>query len=161
MGHEGRGAGHVFDRAKRGRVRGRRVPLWVRVFGGPLPDGVPDRHARLAAAAQVLEASVPLAELLGVAIGVETRRILLAQVKDARRDTGQPDGWQLVLHGQGEVPVREMVELLHDDGYDGWISVEWEKRWHPEIEEPEVALPQHLAVLKTWPTWLTGVEAGA
>jgi sugar phosphate isomerase/epimerase len=35
-------------------------------------------------------------------------------------------------------------------GYQGWVSVEWEKRWHPEIAEPEVALPQHLAVLGTW-----------
>jgi hypothetical protein len=28
--------------------------------------------------------------------------------------------------------------------------VEWEKRWHPEIEEPELALPQHLARLRAW-----------
>jgi hypothetical protein len=31
-----------------------------------------------------------------------------------------------------------------------WISVEWEKRWHPEIEDPEVALPQHLDLLTAW-----------
>jgi sugar phosphate isomerase/epimerase len=76
------------------------------------------------------------------------RRILLAQVKDARR---RPDGgWELVLLGEGEVPVREMLRLLAAGGYRGWISVEWEKRWHPEIEEPEVALPQHLKVLAEW-----------
>jgi len=176
----------------------------VRVFGGALPDGDPDRQARLTAAARVLEASVPLAEQLGVAIGVEThdsfsassvvaellamvpsgavgavwdshhpyrmgqrppevwsdigRRTLLAQVKDARRDAARTDGWQLVLLGQGEVPVREMLGLLGGDGYEGWISVEWEKRWHPEIEEPEVALPQHLSVLTAW---LTELDARA
>ncbi len=176
----------------------------VRVFGGGLPGGGPERQARLASAARVLEASVPLAERLGVAIGVEThdsfsassvvaellamvpsavvgavwdshhpyrmgqqpadvwsdlgRRTLLAQVKDARRDATRTDGWQLVLLGQGEVPVREMLELLGGDGYEGWISVEWEKRWHPEIEEPEVALPQHLSVLRTW---FTELGAGA
>jgi peptide/nickel transport system substrate-binding protein len=76
------------------------------------------------------------------------RRILLAQVKDARRT---PDGdWKLVLLGEGEVPVREMLGLLAADGYQGWISVEWEKRWHPEIAEPEVALPQHLSMLAEW-----------
>jgi sugar phosphate isomerase/epimerase len=75
-------------------------------------------------------------------------RILLAQVKDARRD---PDGrWRLVLLGEGEVPVRDMLGLLAAAGYPHWISVEWEKRWHPEIEEPEVALPQHLDVLTRW-----------
>jgi sugar phosphate isomerase/epimerase len=76
------------------------------------------------------------------------RRILLTQIKDARRE---PDGgWRLVLLGEGEVPVRPMLGLLAAGGYQGWISVEWEKRWHPEIEAPEVALPQHLAMLAEW-----------
>jgi sugar phosphate isomerase/epimerase len=75
-------------------------------------------------------------------------RVLLAQVKDARR---KADGdWQLVLLGEGEVPVREMLRLLADGGYRNWTSVEWEKRWHPEIEAPEIALPQHLRVLAEW-----------
>jgi sugar phosphate isomerase/epimerase len=77
-------------------------------------------------------------------------RLLLAQVKDARRDPGREDGWQLVLLGQGEVGVRDMLGQLSAGGYQGWISVEWEKRWHPEIEDPLVALPQHLALLTEW-----------
>lgn len=81
------------------------------------------------------------------------RRLLLAQVKDARRAPGNdPDAWQLTLLGQGEVPVREMLQLLVEGGYQGWISVEWEKRWHPEIEDPELALPQHLELLNAWLT---------
>ena len=77
-------------------------------------------------------------------------RLMLAQVKDARRAPERTDGWQLVLLGDGEVPVREMLAVLAAGGYEGWISVEWEKRWHREIEEPEVALPQHLRLLHTW-----------
>jgi fatty-acyl-CoA synthase len=77
-------------------------------------------------------------------------RLLLAQVKDARRAPERADGWQLVLLGEGEVPVREMLAVLAAGGYQGWISVEWEKRWHGEIEAPEVALPEHLALLSTW-----------
>jgi len=75
-------------------------------------------------------------------------RVLLAQVKDARR-TADGD-WRLVLLGAGEVPVAEMLGLLLAAGYPHWISVEWEKRWHPEIEDPEVALPQHLDLLTRW-----------
>jgi len=56
----------------------------------------------------------------------------------------------LVLLGEGEVPVRQILALLAAGGYPHWISVEWEKRWHPEIEGPEVALPQYLSVLATW-----------
>jgi sugar phosphate isomerase/epimerase len=87
-------------------------------------------------------------------------RILLAQVKDARRiqagqgsqrgEKARADEWELVLLGEGEVPVRQMLGLLAAGGYRNWISVEWEKRWHPEIAEPEVALPQHLALLTRW-----------
>ena len=76
------------------------------------------------------------------------RRILLAQVKDARR--GDDGDWQLVLLGEGEVPVRQMLGLLAAGGYRNWVSVEWEKRWHPEIEPPEVALPQYRRVLAEW-----------
>jgi sugar phosphate isomerase/epimerase len=77
-------------------------------------------------------------------------RTMLAQVKDARRAPERDDGWQLVLLGEGEVPVREILTLLTGGGYQGWVSVEWEKRWHPEIEPPEVALPQHLGRLESW-----------
>jgi sugar phosphate isomerase/epimerase len=166
----------------------------VRVFGGALAADRAERQEQLRAAAGVLEASVPLARRLGVAIGVEThddfsassvvasllamadpewvgavwdshhpyrvgesaadvyanlgRRILLAQVKDARRRPG--GDWELVLLGEGEVPVKAMLGLLAAGGYQGWISVEWEKRWHPEIAEPQIALPQHLRVLAEW-----------
>ena len=76
------------------------------------------------------------------------RRILLAQVKDARQ--GLHGDWELVLLGEGEVPVRPMLGLLAAGGYRNWVSVEWEKRWHPEIAEPEVALPQYRRVLAEW-----------
>jgi sugar phosphate isomerase/epimerase len=171
------------------------APL-IRVFGGPLAAEDPARRTQLASAARVLQAAVPAAERLGVAVGVETHdafsksstlaelldlapsswigavwdshhphrmgegpgdvyaniggRVLLAQVKDARRAPEREDGWQLVLLGHGDVPVREMLALLWDGGYQGWTSAEWEKRWHPEIEEPEVALPQHHRLLDSW-----------
>ena len=51
---------------------------------------------------------------------------------------------------EGEVPVRDMPALLSDGDYRGWVSVEWEERWHPEIAEPGLALPRHLEVLETW-----------
>jgi sugar phosphate isomerase/epimerase len=76
-------------------------------------------------------------------------RVALAQVKDAIRDESESGGWRLVLLGEGEVPVEAVARLSRQLGLD-WISVEWEKKWHPSIEPPEVALPQHLAVLRSW-----------
>ncbi|HUE75819.1 MAG TPA: sugar phosphate isomerase/epimerase family protein [Chloroflexota bacterium] len=76
-------------------------------------------------------------------------RLVHVHVKDARRNGG---GWDLVLLGEGEVPVDEVVNLLRREGYPGFISVEWEKKWHPEIPTPEVALPQHLDKLRSYLT---------
>jgi len=74
-------------------------------------------------------------------------RILHVHVKDARR---AGDGWDLVLLGEGEVPVADSLKALRRRGYDRWVAVEWEKKWHPEIPEPEVALPQHAELLRAW-----------
>lgn len=74
-------------------------------------------------------------------------RLLHLHIKDARR---KGDGWDLVLLGEGEVACHEIVSLVRSAGWDGWLAAEWEKKWHPEIAEPEVALPQHLALLRDW-----------
>jgi len=79
------------------------------------------------------------------------QRVAHAHVKDARRDSSESSGWKLVLVGEGEVQVKEQLQSLYDNGYNGFVSVEWEKRWHPDIEDPEIALPQHIQ-------WLREVE---
>jgi sugar phosphate isomerase/epimerase len=48
-------------------------------------------------------------------------------------------GRKYVLTGRGEVPVKQQIEALARTGYKGYYSLEWEKRWHPELDEPEVA----------------------
>jgi sugar phosphate isomerase/epimerase len=52
-----------------------------------------------------------------------------------------------VLTGRGEVPVKKQVQLLAATGYKGSFSFEWEKVWHPEIEEPEVAIADYAKVV--------------
>jgi fatty-acyl-CoA synthase len=74
-------------------------------------------------------------------------RLAHVHIKDARR-TPDGSGWDLVLLGEGEVPVRRILALLQDAGYSGYVSVEWEKKWHPDLAEPEVAIPQHIAWLR-------------
>jgi sugar phosphate isomerase/epimerase len=48
-----------------------------------------------------------------------------------------------VLTGTGDVPVSTQVQVLARAGYKGYYCFEWEKKWHPEIEEPEVAFPHY------------------
>ncbi len=52
-----------------------------------------------------------------------------------------------VLPGRGELPLAEQVGVLARAGYRGYYAFEWEKRWHPEIEAPEVAFPEYARVI--------------
>jgi sugar phosphate isomerase/epimerase len=52
-----------------------------------------------------------------------------------------------VLTGTGEVPVKDQVKVLAGSGYKGFYCFEWEKKWHPEIEEPEVSFPHYAKVM--------------
>lgn len=72
-------------------------------------------------------------------------------LKDGRR-TG--DDWRYVFLGDGEVPIVDILRKLDQVGYTGYISVEWEKKWHPDIEPAEVALPQYLRVFNSYVTTL-------
>jgi sugar phosphate isomerase/epimerase len=74
-------------------------------------------------------------------------RVVNVHLKDARRTA---EGWQLVLLGEGDILVEEGLRTLQATGYEGCISVEWEKKWHPEIAEPEIAFPQYMRVIRTY-----------
>jgi sugar phosphate isomerase/epimerase len=52
-----------------------------------------------------------------------------------------------VLTGRGTVPVKRQVEELTKIAYRGYYSFEWEKVWHPEIEEPEIAIADYARVV--------------
>lgn len=56
---------------------------------------------------------------------------------------------QYTLLGQGESPVFEGIDALIKGDYNGYFSFEWEKLWHPEIAEPEIALADYPKTMKT------------
>jgi len=72
-------------------------------------------------------------------------RIFYTHVKDG---TGHEKQWRLTNVGTGDVPLRRALQLLHEQNYMGALNVEWEYAWHPELEPPEVALPQALEYLR-------------
>ena len=51
------------------------------------------------------------------------------------------DGWKYVLTGEGIFPLLELKATLEDLQYDRFLSFEWEKKWHPEIADADIALP--------------------
>jgi sugar phosphate isomerase/epimerase len=75
------------------------------------------------------------------ALGPFVRHVHL---KDVRRPPAGKVPWPPALPGRGDFPAERVLSALREAGYEGWVSFEWEKRWHSEIEEPEVALPHFL-----------------
>ncbi|MEV7969461.1 sugar phosphate isomerase/epimerase family protein [Sphaerisporangium sp. NPDC088356] len=57
------------------------------------------------------------------------------QVKDRSRDDPTP-----VPLGDGTLPLRPVLTTLRDAGYGGWVSLEWEHKWHPAPTPLEDAL---------------------
>lgn len=81
-----------------------------------------------------------------------TYETLSAYVRHTHLKDSRPegDGVRYVLTGAGTVPVRDAVALLARGGYKGYYGFEWEKGWHPEIEEPEVAFPHYVDVMRRY-----------
>jgi sugar phosphate isomerase/epimerase len=61
-------------------------------------------------------------------------------LRDAKPVSGS-EHWLPVLAGRGRVSFADAVVAIRNLNYDGYVSFEWEKYWHPEIEEPDIALP--------------------
>ena len=67
---------------------------------------------------------------------------LLPLVKHIHIKDISNDG-RLCLPGDGVLRLVEFVDMLEDMGYKGIYSLEWEKRWNPELDEPEAALRRY------------------
>jgi len=74
------------------------------------------------------------------------RFVRYVHVKDSKLNEDASHTY--TLPGQGDVPIDRMIELLAAGGYDGWLVVEWEKLWRPQLAEPDVALPAYAQYLR-------------
>jgi sugar phosphate isomerase/epimerase len=75
--------------------------------------------------------------------------------KDSVRvpDPNRPEGRSIPkLIGEGELPVEEFWRVLRDNRYDGWVTLESEKRWHADGPEPEESIPQFARWTRTQST---------
>jgi len=92
--------------------------------------------------------------VVGKEAPADTLRRLGRYVHHIHLKDSKPQGRDVryVLTGSGTVPVREIVRLLVRRRYRGYFCFEWEKVWHPEIEEPEVAFPHFAKVIREYLT---------
>ena len=46
------------------------------------------------------------------------------------------------IMGTGDIPVKEMIAALDTINYTGYISLEWVKRWAPDLSDAGIVIPQ-------------------
>jgi sugar phosphate isomerase/epimerase len=90
--------------------------------------------------------------VLGKEAPAESWKALRPYIRHTHLKDSRPEGSErrYVLTGSGDVPVKEAVTLLAEAKYEGYYCFEWEKKWHPTIEEPEVALPHYAKLVSGW-----------
>jgi sugar phosphate isomerase/epimerase len=84
-----------------------------------------------------------------VALPLQAEHIVAVDVKDI--DFGGPNrGKRCRPLGEGIVPWPEIVPALLATGYSGLLSIEYERKWHPEdLPEARIGLPREIAYLRS------------
>jgi len=60
---------------------------------------------------------------------------------------GKGEDRKYVLTGTGNVPIERQIKALQSIGYKGFYCFEWEKVWHPDLADPEVAIADFARVV--------------
>ena len=72
------------------------------------------------------------------------RYVRYVHIKDSVMKNGKVSYRML---GYGDVPVLDMLKQLHALGYDGYVSLEWVKRWNPDLQEPGVVFSHYVSYM--------------
>jgi len=57
---------------------------------------------------------------------------------------------QLCFLGAGDVPIAQVVQMLKARDFGGYLVVEWEKAWHPDLPDADLAMVQHIRKLREY-----------
>src|SRR5215213_9869551 len=104
------------------------------------------QHPSIACCWDVFNAAL-IGESPYFSVPVLNSKIAYTQVKDAT--LGQLGATYCKL-GEGDVPVEKFITRLMGVGYNGYVTVEWEKAWLPGLAEPEEILPDAIQKLRKW-----------
>lgn len=84
-----------------------------------------------------------------VALPLQVEHIIAVDVKDI--DFAGPSGAKRCRPlGEGIVPWSEIIPALLATGYNGMLSLEYERKWHPEdLPDERIGLPREIAYLRS------------
>ena len=64
----------------------------------------------------------------------------------------QGEQWDLVPLGEGNIPIRDILQKVDSMGFDGYVAFEWERGNYAHMADPEVALPAAMATIRAFTT---------
>ena len=65
-------------------------------------------------------------------------------LKDSKKKDGEIE---YCLVGEGELPISETIMALSSVNYDGYISLEWDPEWMPDVDSANVILTHYAAYM--------------
>jgi len=54
------------------------------------------------------------------------------------------------MMGEGDLPIYRMLDCLRESDYDGFVSLEWVKRWMPDLTDAGIVFPHFAHFVKTY-----------
>lgn len=51
------------------------------------------------------------------------------------------------MMGYGDVPIFDALRILHRAGYQGYVTLEWTKRWNKELQEPGIVFYHYVSYM--------------
>ncbi len=52
------------------------------------------------------------------------------------------------MMGEGDLPISETIDALNSINYEGYISLEWVKRWAPDLSDAGIVFPQFISFVE-------------
>lgn len=59
-------------------------------------------------------------------------------------------GENYCLVGEGDLPIRKVINALRSINYDGFMSLEWDPDWDAEINDIDIIYPHYVAYMATY-----------
>ncbi len=53
------------------------------------------------------------------------------------------------MMGEGDIPNKTIINMLKKDGFSGYLSFEWVKRWDRTLSEPGIVFPHFIHYVKS------------
>ncbi len=81
-------------------------------------------------------------------VGPWTRILYVSDLR-ASTDAAGSVAYHPCLVGEGVVPLRPATEALVAEGFVGYVSLKWEKLWHPELPDVEAAMTPFVSLFRS------------